>query len=161
MKRMFFTVVWSFLSAHIAAAQPVRVYLFTAPAAQFVDQKSKGRADSLKDVRDRMKGKKTLQLVDSVEEADLSVEIIERVFQQTGNSTSTFKPYVGVETTAESKPSIHVTLTAGTYSTELYGSQITVWGKGGVWRSAAEGLASDVEKWVKENHEQLIAGRNR
>ena len=83
------------------AASPLRVYCFAAPnSSGFVDQASRSREDSVKDLKESIAKKKDwLQLVDSAAQADIVVEVVERKIVGTGRFNADSTGYVDTKGT--------------------------------------------------------------
>jgi hypothetical protein len=152
-------------SAQKKSAEPVKVFVFTAAnEGGFVDADQKQRRDSVGDLKKALDRKKDLiQIVTEKEAADVTLEVLGRGYIGTGNSTTTTtKGYYGVwnsTTSEDSVPTVHVGLKAGDYVTIIHGggpdNQIQL----APWRGAAVDAAFKIEKWVKDNHDRLIAQR--
>ncbi|HEX7893963.1 MAG TPA: hypothetical protein VF447_07210 [Terriglobales bacterium] len=140
--------------AQKSETRPVRVYVFTAaPEGGFVDERSKQRADSLKDFREALsKKKKVATLVEDQSLAEITLEVVNRDRVLTGNTSSRVDPVLGgsVKTTADRAETVRVALAVGDYSTEVIGTcpqgQVVR-----CWRAAANDAASKVEDWIKDN----------
>lgn len=131
-----------------AAQTPVGVPVFvtSAGAANGLSDPNKDNQDSVKDLRNSLKGKKGLTLVESAEDATLVLTVHNRGRSQ--YTASVFGPGRDV--------SLNVTLTyKGNESllsaTALGGTGIT----GGAWKKAAGKIAEQVETWAKTNREAL------
>lgn len=140
-------------------AQPVRVYVFTAPAeTAFVDVQSQGRADSVQDLRKTLgSDKKRIQLVDAPTDADVTIEVLGRGWAPLG-STYTARDALGlIHTTEESEAVVDIALTVGDYRVEMRG------GSGqrvfGAWTAAADVLDKQIHKWLKDNTSELLRRR--
>lgn len=144
----------SSMLAQKSESRPVRVYVFTAaPEGGFVDEGSKQRADSLKDLREALgKKKKVATLVEDRSLAEMTLEVVNRDRALTGNTSSRVDPVFGgsVKTTADRAETVRVGLTVGDYSTEVIGAcpqgQVVR-----CWRTAANDAAGKVEDWIKDN----------
>jgi hypothetical protein len=134
--------------------EPIRVHCRGAGASGFVTPEV---GDSLKDVLGAFEGKKdVIQLVDSPDKADLVLTVQGRGYQETGRriyrSTRTKRSYRSTST-KETVKVVRASLEAGAYRLTIYGVDNSF------WKSAANGLAGQVEKWVKGNYPQIMAKR--
>jgi len=117
--------------------------------------------DSTKDVTKFLRGKKkTLRLVETEADADLIVTITGREVQGTGKKEYTTRSSgkgSSRKTTSSSKEKtvkvVFVTLQAGKYQMEMEGVD------SGFWSAAAHQLAGKIDKWIKQNHAQIISRR--
>ena len=117
--------------------------------------------DSIKDLQRALQRKdRTLRLVASPDQADLLLEVTGRQERGVGparwetKSTRSGSSYK--TTTRQVQDTVKVVsarLRAGSFALELEGTDVAFWG------SAAGNLASQVEKWVKQNQEELLAHR--
>jgi hypothetical protein len=128
------------------APDPIRVHLFTAATVNgFVDEDAKQRADSLHDVRDRVRKIKGIVLVDAPEQAELTLQVLSRGQVATGT-------YVnwgfGITTTATRRV-VYVHLRAGAYETMLANRSK------GDWKWAAGDVAKQFKKWLDDNRSKL------
>jgi hypothetical protein len=120
------------------------------PATGFVDPDSK---DSAKDLKQNLRKKKSIRLVEDQAKADVWVRVERRYKQGNGGQVAVqTSPTTAVAAAMEDQVVV-ATLIAGDYSTPLVGADWYSWG------SAAGKLGGAIEKWVKENREQLIARR--
>ena len=136
------------------SAEPIRVHCRGAGTGGFVTPEV---GDSLKDLLGAFDGKKdVVQLVDSPDKADLVVTVQGRGYQETGRrvyrSTRTRHSYRSTSS-KETVKVVRASLEAGAYKLTIYGVD------NNFWKSAANGLASQVEKWIKGNYAQLLAKR--
>jgi hypothetical protein len=153
-------ILLALLFALPAAAQDrVRIYL-KPPASAFVDETSKGQADTFKDLAERLSKKPAIELVESPDRADVTLSILDRdPAKDTGtSSTSTVKAPTGLlsSTSQNTTRSVTIALTAGEYSKELTASKDTMFG---AWKYIAGKLADQVEKWAKDNAATISARR--
>lgn len=137
--------------------QPLSVYVFTAETeGGFVDADSKQRADSVRDLREALRKKKTVIVVESSDDADLLVEVLRRGLDETGKtSTKTSAGLGGLysTTTKDTEAMVRTKLTVGEYSTEIVGKndgRIT-----NVWRTAANNAANQIDKWINANRDRV------
>ena len=132
-------------------ASPLKVYCFAAPnGSGFVDQASRSREDSVKDLKESIAKKKDwLQLVDTADQADIVVEILERNIVGTGRFNADSTGYVDkkgttVNTTTRTREISNYTLIAkmrvGTYENAMAGEVSSEY-IGGPWRAAAGQIA--------------------
>lgn len=152
-----------------APAPRLKVYCFTAPnPSGFVDQASKEREDSLKDLREAVVKKKDwLELVDSSAGADMTVEVMERRIVSAGQKAGTTSTYVdknGKSTTTTLPPTslsnyiLRATMRVGSYQNDMAG-QVSSEFIGGQWRAAAGQIAGEIERWAKANLSKLRTSR--
>ena len=73
----------------------MKVFCFTAPnESGFVDKSSQGRADSLKDLQESIAKKKDwLALVEAASQADVTVEVLERLVVPNGRTAASVKTH--------------------------------------------------------------------
>ena len=140
----------------LAAAQvkPVKVYVFCAQAP-FVDEASKGRADSLADLRKQLATKdKEILLVTNPDESDLALEVLGRGQSPTGGSSMSRDFLTGQpKSSPDYLATLWVKMTLADYSTELTGqSSNMVIPK---WRECAKDVAGKVAKWIRENDSRI------
>jgi hypothetical protein len=121
-----------------------------------------GGGDSSLDLIKSLRGKnKTLQVVDSAANADVIVRITSRDSRKEVGSITTYgnKSDDGkksTKTTVANENTIRMvraTLTAGSFETDLEG-------QGSFWRLAADNLAGQVDRWVKQNYARLVEKRS-
>jgi hypothetical protein len=117
-----------------------------------------GGGDSSLDLAKSLRGKtKTLTVVDSAANADVIVRITSRDTRKEVGSVTTYgnKSDDGkksTKTTVANENTIRIvraTLKAGTFETDLEG-------QGSFWRLAADNLAGQVDRWVKQNYARLL-----
>jgi hypothetical protein len=102
-----------------------------------------------------------LQVVDSAANADVIVRITSRDSRKEVGSITTYgnKSDDGkksTKTTVANENTIRMvraTLTAGSFETDLEG-------QGSFWRLAADNLAGQVDRWVKQNYARLVEKRS-
>lgn len=120
-----------------AQSRTVKVCVFAEERKHgYLDVGSKGRAESVKDIRKLLKDKHRFKLVKKAEDANIVLEVTRR------DIVLTF-PSVRAVLRLEPGPS----------GQEFVGNT-----KQGDWASAAADLADKVAKWVKEN-DALIPGK--
>jgi hypothetical protein len=145
-------------------SSPLKVFCFTKPnESGFVDKSSQGRADSLEDLKASIAKKKDwLALVEAAAQADITVEVLDRVVVPNGRTAATTKTYKDskgklVTTHTESRAinnyTVRAMMRAGKYENEMTGvvssESAATWA--GQWRSAAGQIAGEIEKWAKAN----------
>ena len=162
----------SFVPAGPAVAQErpsVKVKVFAelaeAPGG-FVNPDLK---DSLKDVREAIKKKKDwLEQVEAADLADLVVTINDRRIVPTGeyessSSASTDKSGKYASGTARTREiknyTVSGSLKIGEYVQDVEGVCRDTYAFGGLWRTAAGDVASQVEKFAKTNYGQIMANK--
>lgn len=117
----------------------INVYVTTATSAQgFVDNDSRQRSDSVRDLKRGLTGKKT-HVVETSEQADVIVTVTQRY--TTPNLTSV----------------LYVDLRAGDYKTTFMCA--TPAGTFGPWTQDASQISQQIEAWIKMNHDRVIAQR--
>lgn len=120
-----------------------------ASAGGFTDP-SKERQDSVKDIIEKVRGSKVLSVAPSENEALLILEVLARSTRREVNG------WAILSGTAQNKSRLEVRLTAGEYSTEFAADG----GSSGVFTGygkAAGNIVKQVEAWVKDNRERLLA----
>lgn len=133
----------------------IRVYVSTAqPAGGFVDQDSKHRETTKKELASELKGKKkTIEVVDTAERADILIEVKSAGYADGAIETRANVLGGGVSSSPKKEYRAVVSLTVGEYSTDM-----TVQ-RGAFSTLAASRLADDIEKWIKDNRERVLAAR--
>lgn len=112
--------------------EPVRVYTFALPEA------SEGAKDSAKDVRDFLKHAKSLIAVDKREDAEVSLEIVNRRQAFIGPKKIEYKLYIGPK----------------------FVEQGEVEQLGSLWRPLTEGTVRALEKWVADRYDEIKKTRS-
>lgn len=145
-------------------SSPLKVFCFTKPnESGFVDKSSQGRADSLKDLKESIAKKNDwLALVEAASQADITIEVLDRLVVPNGRTAATVKTYKDskgklVTTRTESRAinnyTVRAMMRAGKYENEMTGvvssESAATWA--GQWRSAAGQIAGEIEKWAKAN----------
>jgi hypothetical protein len=148
------------LAVNVGAAGPVvRVFVHTAPS-DFVDYESKRRTDSVQDIRKQLEKKMTIELVESADLADITVEVQKSLPVATDEVRTDTRQnsWIG-GTTSSTKPvylkQLMVTLAVrgGSYTTTFGAREREGYLQG--WGVLAKGVANQVEDWVKKNRVQL------
>jgi hypothetical protein len=120
-----------------------------------------GGGDSSADLRKSLQHKqKTLKVVDDASAADVVVRVTSRNEQKELGSVTTYKNKSGdgKSETATTVPTqnvrriVHATIKAGDFETDLEGENI-------FWSGAADSLAGQIDRWVKQNYPRLLAKR--
>ncbi|HMJ60259.1 MAG TPA: hypothetical protein VK493_00795 [Bryobacteraceae bacterium] len=120
-----------------------------------------GGGDSSLDLMKSLRGKdKTLRVVDSAANADVIVRITSRDSRKEVGSITTYgnRSDDGKKSTKTTVPNentiriVRATLRAGAFETDLEG-------QGSFWRLAADNLAGQVDRWVKQNYARLVEKR--
>lgn len=159
---MLAVVVPSAYAGQKKAVEPIRVFVFTAQnPGGFTDDDQKHRTDSVVDLQKAF-DKKVVEVVSSPDQADVKLEVLGRGYDETGTTTTTTsRGYYGVWNSSswnDTVPTVHVGLRAGAYGAMFWGSANP--GQLGLaWRTAAKTAASQIEKWIKQNHDTLISKR--
>lgn len=123
---------------------PARVFVFAAdgPSGAPADERL-GRLDSVRDLEDILGGrKKFVTIVHSVEEADVTVEVVNR--EERDAATGGFG---GASMTKFSDRIVRVRLKAGDRTSDLKGLAQ------GSWKAAAKDAAERVTKWIGNLYE--------
>ena len=150
---------------------PLKIYC-DAPAdpSGFVDARSQGRSDSLKDLQENIQKKHAdwLQLVGRREDADIVVQIVDRYTKKNGNvditsratRTKDGKSATGYsQSTEHSDYVVKAIMYVGDYKNELAGTVSDEFVLGGFWKTAAANIGGELEKWAKANYNKVIADR--
>lgn len=150
--------------ASLDAQRPIRIYVvpvvspsgFTDPALK---RRSDSRGDLLKQLRDRR-----IQIVNTVDGADLSLDVLSSADEYTGETEATAVRRPGGTTSARAErvteATVVVKLTSGDYSLDIVGRPVRnpLWGStDGVWTMAARNAADQIKRWVRDNEKQLLA----
>jgi hypothetical protein len=133
-----------------------KVFVFTSsPPEGIIDEGSKQRTDSVNDLRGALKNKRNLTVVDEKEAADVSIEVLDRGWQDNGKTTTktTATKWTGIQSQTEPDQDMDlaVRLTAGSYETVLHSRPAGI-----VWRVHASEIAKKVDKWVRDNSAALL-----
>jgi hypothetical protein len=159
MRRHFIASIWVFLFLILGAQaiwsqRLIGVYVESG-ADGFT---AAGGGDSSLDLMKSLRGKdKTLRVVDSAASADVIVRITSRDSKKEVGSITTYgnKSDDGKKSTKTTVANentiriVHATLKAGAFETDLEG-------QGSFWRLAADNLAGQVDRWVKQNYARLV-----
>ena len=142
--------------------QPVSVLVRATGESGF---SAPGTADSVKDVKNSLRGKKLVVLTDDPATAEVVVEILGRFKDYRGQSYTTATAIndstVTAKTTQKKSAVVAAKLVVGEYSLEVVGEAGGM-GKFGIgaWGDAANQIAKQVDEFIKENYEQLAARRS-
>jgi hypothetical protein len=144
----------------IAAQRPIRVYVAQVEAPSgFTDPDHKRRVDSRLDLLKNLRDDKTLDVIETADGADLTLDVLASSHAATGavtTDTSAKAPILGrgsySTSTAETAPTVIVKLTAGAYQHEIRGMVKSI-----RWRDAAYDAGRQIKKWIKDNKQQLLA----
>jgi hypothetical protein len=145
----------------------LRVYCFAASnPSGFVDRKLKDRQDSLKDLQEAIAKKKDwLELAESRDDADIVIEVQDRFEVATGQvdtqtTSNVSKDGKRITSNTTSKPLTNYTLRTlmhvGEYEAPINGEVSSEY-LFGAWRAAASNVASEVERWAKDNHARITS----
>jgi hypothetical protein len=163
MKTIAALVLFAALAAPAAAQDRIKIFV-KAPVATdgFVDDTLKGQRDTFNDLVEQLSKKKTVEIVEAPEQADVSLSILDRNARtETGGTlTDSVRSPTGIlsSTTKDTTKAVTITLTAGEYSKDLTASHDAAFG---AWKYIAGNLAKQVEKWAKENRATILARRGR
>ncbi len=136
----------------------IRVHVHTGDGV--IDEELAARRTSQKDLATALASKKKwLVNVDDEEQADVSLEI-------TGRSITVPRVVIGLAGRPGEPPSpglvrrgtLSVTLKSGPATLRLANKNATSDNPGG-WKSAAENIADQVEKWVREQRDAILKRR--
>lgn len=152
-----------------ASDAQIGVYITAPTRGGFVDT-GKDIQDSVKDIRDEMKGMKTLRVVDRPEDADVVLTVVMRGVGSEAFATRTevnVSQYRGSEQASTTTGSVYANtwwlssvIQAGQYRKEFVGSETnTSRSSMGAWRNVAKRTAKEVEAWAVANAAQLRARR--
>ena len=134
--------------AAVASSQvpgKIPVFVKAAATAGGFSDPSKERQDSVKDIQEKVRGSKVIAMAQSENEAVVIVEVLARSTRRETNFWG-----------RQNKSRLEVRLTAGEYSTEFGADG----GSAGVFTGygkAAGSIVKQMEKWVGENRERLLA----
>ena len=131
--------------------QSVAVYVFTAPApdrsAGFIDpvteredQAARDRADSVADIREALRKKRNIRLVETPEEARLKIEVVGRN-DATMRFGSNYLPFI-----------LLTHFTVENYSLPMTGTNFAFHPG---WKGAAENLSRQIQEWIDKNRARL------
>ena len=136
----------------------IRIHIHTDEKG--IDEELAARRTSQKDLAAALASKrKVIALVDNDEQADVSLEI-------TGRSITIPRVVIGLAGRPGEPPTpglvrrgtLSVTLESGPSTLRLTNRNTTSDNPGG-WKSAAENIADQVEKWVREQREAILKRR--
>ncbi len=119
------------------------------PASGFVQPDAK---DSARDLTAALSGKKSMRLVTDRAQADVWVRVDKRFRRGTGSAIASGSGTTVGAAQVEDQV-VSATLIVGDYTAELEGAD---WWS---WKSAAGKLAKTIDKWIKENNEQIVSRR--
>lgn len=122
--------------------ESVRIYVFAAQTAEGSpsDEALKGRLAAVRDLRDALRRKAGLSIVDDRTLADVVVEVTDREQESLGDGG-----FGGARVTPLVNTTIRLTVTAGTHQTEMKGSAP------GTGTRAAKDAAERLLKWIVRN----------
>ena len=122
--------------------ESVSIYVFTAPPAEgaSADESVQGRLAAVRDLRDAIRRKAGLSVVDDRAVADIIVEVTEREQQSLGEGG-----YGGARLTPLVSTTIRLRVTAGRRETEMKGTAT------GTGSRAAKDAADRLLKWIARN----------
>jgi len=142
------------------AQDRIRVYVVTPVLTEgFIDTTSKGLQDSFADLMKDLKKIKTFDVVELAVNADITIELLERNWKNTGGTTTrtTIQPLGGFRsrTSNDRNAELTIVLKTGSYEMTFSRNDDVI----PTWRGLASLLAKDVEGWIKKNREKLLADR--
>jgi hypothetical protein len=135
---LIFCVLALGASVQVDKAEPVRVYVFTAQAAE--GQRSddeKGRLDSVRELREALERKKGLTIVSDRSDATVVVEVLGREERE-----GPMGGFGGKTVTRMGDTIIRVRVTSGREESDLKGIGQGTWGR------AAKDAADRIVKWI-------------
>jgi hypothetical protein len=143
------------------AKQPVSVLVRAGGGSGF---SAPGVADSIKDLTNSLKGKKLVVLTDDPATAEIVIEVLGRFKDYRGETYSTATAVndstATIRTTQKKSAVVAAKLIVGDYSLELIGEAGGIGKFGlGAWGDAANQIAKQIEGFIKENNERLVARR--
>ena len=133
------------------ADAPLKVCVSAGDGSGFVQPDAR---DSARDLVGALRNKRSVQIVDDCKNADVRVRVDKRFTRDSGSAIATGSGTVAAAAAVEEQVVV-ATLMVGDYSTEVVG--IDWWS----WKSAAGKLAGNIEKWIKENRKQILAGKTK
>ena len=156
MKLTLFLFAASLAVGVAARPSPIKVFVYTrlTEGNQFIDPDQKQRTDSVRDLNSWLGRKKSVELVSSIEQAQVTVEVTARGGQQTGVVSTGCNR--GNCTSTNVAAAVDVELRSGSYSLTIEG-QSYPGQMMGIWMSAAGNVSSQIDNWIKQNHDRLIA----
>lgn len=129
----------------------IRIYVSAGEVkADFVDPATR---DSANDLRENLRKKRSLKVVDDQKIADVWIRVNRRFIQTSGSSNVLMTGSATGVATPINEAVILGTLIVGDYNLEMVGSHRIS------WKAAAGNLAKQLEKWVNENRSRLIERR--
>lgn len=142
--------------------QPVSVLVRAGGESGF---SAPGAADSAKDLKNSLRGKKLVVLTDDPATAEIIVDVLGRFKDYRGEThttaTAVSDTTVMAKTTQKKSAVVAAKLVVGEYSLELVGEAGGVGKFGfGAWGDAANQIAKQVDDFIKSNYEQLAARRS-
>jgi hypothetical protein len=153
MKKLIVAAALLFVGATTAAAidRPVSIFVTSDGAANGFTDPNKGNQDTMKDLRDSLKGRKTIALVESREAADIVLVVMSRekaqvtagVFGGDARDVTVRVKFIYKETETE-------------MSASAQGGGMM---SGGAWGKAAGKVAKQVEQWIEANRAKLAEVR--
>lgn len=145
----------SVLVAGSAFGQTEKVRVYVEPdvsTSEFVDEESKRRSDSHRDLTKHVRGQKEWEVVDDPADAHVVISLISAKEEPIGEKTT--RDRIGVlvmpseSTTVQTLPTVRIGLRVGDYEREFKGD--------GFWSPAALEAVLELRKWTRENRERLL-----
>jgi hypothetical protein len=151
-------IVTALVAVYVLAAAPappliqdkIPVFVRAAGAASGFTDPSRDRQDSVKDVEKNIRDSKVVRLVPTFDEAVIVLDVLNRETRREANGWTAFS---GAK---QNKSYLTVKLTVGDFETELAGES----GSKGVLKgygAAASNVVDQLDAWVKENRDRLLA----
>lgn len=135
------------LPANAQLSSPVRVFVTSVGAANGFTDPNKDNQDTMKDIRESLKGRKAIIVTDQREEAAIVLVVMNR---EKAQITAGFLGAPARDCI------VRVKFMFRDNETEMSGSaQGGTLGSGGAWSKAAGKVAKQVEQWVSANRAQL------
>jgi hypothetical protein len=135
-----------------AQSKTITVFVTSAGAANGFTDPNKENQDTMKDLRDHLKGRKSLSVVDAREGADIVLVVLNREKAQ-----MTASPLGGLLGTGPSRDcTVRIKFLYKDLETEMSGSASGgTMMSGGAWGKAAGKVAKQVEQWIDANKDKL------
>lgn len=147
MKALIFTAAFVAIAAVASAQKTVSIYVTSVGAQNGMTDPNKDNQDTMKDLRDKLKGRKGLALTDSQEAATIVLVVMDRE-----KSQLTIGGFSGLSRDCV----VRVKFLYKDTETMLSGSATSgQFGSGGGWGRAAGKVAKQVEQWVETNREKM------
>lgn len=139
------------LTVGVASQSLPTVHVFTrTDPSGLTDANQVQRQESVRLIKESLRGKKNLRLAEDENTADVLIEVLGSAKKDTGTEQTMHSGF-GISTTKkQTRPAIHIDLRAGEYSVQMEAAGARS------WKRAAEGTANAIEKWIKQNQQALV-----